>query len=163
MSKIRVLFVCLGNICRSPAAEGAFRKIVTEKKLIDQFYIDSAGTAGYHDGELAHPITRKVAKEYSIDLTHFSRKFIVNDFEKFDYIFAMDSFNYADIISMAKSPKDKEKVFLFRKFDPSVIGEPDVPDPYSGGIDGFKNVQEICLRTSEELLNWILSNLKKLN
>lgn len=156
--QIHVLFVCLGNICRSPAAEGAFRNAVEKRNLDMYFRIDSAGTAGYHIGELAHEITRQVAKDRGIYLTHKSRKFETGDFEEFDYILAMDSSNYQNILRLAGSDLNRKKVMKFRKFDPVVkSGEPDVPDPYYGGISEFEHVQDIAERTSEKLLDWIIS------
>ena len=156
--KIKVLFVCMGNICRSPAAEGAFKNLVQKKGLEDLFEIDSAGTADYHVGELAHDTTRLVARERGIILTHHCRQFEVSDFRKFDYILAMDNSNYRNIISLAKDESQKQKVMKFRKFDSSVRGEPDVPDPYYGSVAGFEHVQDIVERSSLGFLDWILQN-----
>lgn len=153
--KVRVLFVCLGNICRSPAAEGAFRHLVEANQLSEFFEIDSAGTANYHEGELPHPTTRLVAQEFGILLTHRSRQFTYSDFLKFDYILAMDSSNYRDILRLAKTEADRKKVFMFRKFDSNTFGDLDVPDPYYSVKDGFIEVQEIVTNASEGLLNWI--------
>ncbi|MCB1160776.1 MAG: low molecular weight phosphotyrosine protein phosphatase [Leptospiraceae bacterium] len=158
MEKKRVLFVCLGNICRSPAAEGAFTDLVQKSKLESKFIIDSAGTGEWHIGELSHPNTRKTAKKRGIELIHRARLFTRDDFDKFDYILAMDSSNLSNILAMARNEEDKKKVFKFRRFDPEVEGEPDVPDPYYGGLQGFSNVQEICERTSKGLLDWILKS-----
>ena len=157
MDKKKVLFVCLGNICRSPAAEGAFRKEVAKKNLLENFTIDSAGTAAYHIGELPHSMTRRVASEHGIQLTHRARQFSLPDFKNFDYILAMDQTNYDDIISLAKTEDDRKKVFLFRQFDPLVGQDRNVPDPYFiGSKEGFEEVHSIVSRTSERLLDWIL-------
>lgn len=156
--KVKVLFVCLGNICRSPAAEGAFTNLVQKKGFDELFVIDSAGTAGYHIGELPHETTRKVARERGIILSHFCRQFEYDDFINFDYILAMDNSNYQNIIAMARDESQKQKVMKFRKFDSSVRGEPDVPDPYYGGVAGFEHVQDIVERSSEGFLEWILQN-----
>jgi protein-tyrosine phosphatase len=157
MDKKKVLFVCLGNICRSPAAEGAFRKEVAKRNLSEQFIIDSAGTAAYHVGEFPHSMTRKVASEHGISLTHHARQFSITDFRNFDYILAMDQTNYSDIISLAQDIEDRKKVFLFREFDPLAGKERDVPDPYfSGKKEGFEEVHSIVSRTSERLLDWML-------
>ena len=150
--------MCLGNICRSPAAEGAFKNLVQKKGLEDLFEIDSAGTADYHVGELPHDTTRLVARERGIILTHHCRQFEVSDFRKFDYILAMDNSNYRNVISLAKDESQKQKVLKFRKFDSSVRGEPDVPDPYYGSVAGFEHVQDIVERSSLGFLDWILQN-----
>lgn len=157
-NKIKVLFVCLGNICRSPAAEGAFKHLVQKKGLEDLFEIDSAGTADYHVGELPHETTRQVARERGIILTHHCRQFEKTDFMRFDYILAMDNSNFRNIASMAVDESQKKKVFKFRKFDSTVNGEPDVPDPYYGGVAGFEHVQDIVERSSQGFLEWILQN-----
>ncbi|MCC6275146.1 MAG: low molecular weight phosphotyrosine protein phosphatase [Leptospiraceae bacterium] len=154
--KKKVLFVCLGNICRSPAAEGAFRHIVKSKKLDHLFEIDSCGTAGYHIGELPHSTTRQVALKRGIRLEHRCRKFETADFEKFDFIMVMDDSNHKDVLSKATNASHMNKVMKFRKFDKFVNGSPDVPDPYYGGLDGFEEVQDIVIRSSEGLLEWIL-------
>lgn len=155
IQKIGVLFVCLGNICRSPAAEGAFRYLVEQNDLEGFFHIDSCGTAGYHVGELPHEITRKVAMERGIYLKHACRQFVVHDFDKFNYILTMDQSNYNNILSMARDENDSKKVSMFRKFDHTVSGQPDVPDPYYGGIGGFEHVQDIVMRCSSGLLAYL--------
>ena len=148
MKKISVLFVCLGNICRSPAAEGSFTSLVSQLGHLDKFHIDSSGTGDYHIGELPHATTRKVALENGIELIHRARQFHPDDFETFDFILTMDDNNHRDVLAMAKKPEHKQKVFKFRHFDPEHDGAPDVPDPYFGGLDGFKNVQKIVERTA---------------
>ncbi|MEM7179655.1 MAG: low molecular weight protein-tyrosine-phosphatase [Spirochaetota bacterium] len=160
MQKIRVLFVCLGNICRSPAAEGTFQQVVDDAGLTNRFEIDSCGTGAYHIGEQPHPTTIQVARQNGIKLDHLkARQFTQQDFRNFDYIFAMDASNLANIIRLAQSEEEKQKIYKFRKFDPDVQGEPDVPDPYFGGAEGFQNVQAIMLRTSQGLLQWMQNKL----
>ena len=153
--KIKILFVCLGNICRSPAAEGAFIKAINDAGLSRHFFIDSSGTGNYHIGNLPHATTRSVAKQRGIELNHLARQFSVSDFKDFDYIMAMDSSNYHDILMHARSDDDRSRVFLFREFDPEVEGSPDVPDPYFGGKDGFLTVQQIAERTATGLLEFL--------
>jgi len=152
--KIRVLFVCLGNICRSPAAEGALKNLVAQKNLQHLFHIDSCGTAAYHIGELPNANTRKIAKGKGITLDHRARQFEKADFDNFDYILAMDQSNYNDVLALATSQEHKQKVFKFRHFDQQHQNM-DVPDPYFGGLDGFVEVQEIVERTSQGFLQHI--------
>ena len=157
---IRVLFVCHGNICRSPAAEGTFRHLVNKKGLSDHFIIDSAGTASYHIGESPHSTTTNVALKRGINLVHSARQFKKIDFEEFDYILTMDQINHEDILRQSSGPI-KAEVMKFRTFDPVVktkMTPPDVPDPFYGGKDGFEGVQDIMDRTAEGLLNWIIGN-----
>ncbi len=157
--KIRVLFVCMGNICRSPAAQGTFEHAVITHGLSEYFYIDSAGTHAYHTGESPNVNARQVAKSYDIELNHKARQFTGIDYINFDYIFPMDHDNQKGVLNLARHNSDRQKVFKFRTFDPdkeSPGDDPDVPDPYYGGIDGFQNVQEILNRTSDELLLWLL-------
>lgn len=154
-SEISILFVCHGNICRSPAAEGTFIHLLKKKNLENHFRADSAGVASYHIGELPHQTTRKVALEYGIQLVHRARQFRRSDFDEFDLILAMDRSNLSDMLRSLPQGRDSSHVKLFRTYDPSSKkGEntPDVPDPYYGGIDGFFEVQEIMLRTCEALL-----------
>lgn len=158
--RIGVLFVCLGNICRSPAAEGAFRKLLELNELEEFFDVDSCGTANYHQGELPHPTTRSVASSRGIELNHRCRQFIQRDFERFDYIAVMDANNYANIVRLAEREEFKAKIFKFRKFDPHTPGEPDVPDPYSQPLSTFEYVQDVVERCSESLLSHILEKYK---
>ena len=153
-----ILFVCHGNICRSPAAEGAFRNLIKDRGYSGRFYVDSAGTSAYHIGEIPHPDTRKAASEAGIKLDHRARQFTAFDLERFDFILAMDRHNYEDVLAATSNEEERSRIFLYRKFDPEVEGSriPDVPDPYYGGFQGFRDVQKIVARTSESLLDWIL-------
>ncbi|MCB1308876.1 MAG: low molecular weight phosphotyrosine protein phosphatase [Leptospiraceae bacterium] len=155
---IGVLFVCLGNICRSPAAEGTFRHLVSAAGLEKYFHIDSCGTSAYHIGEPANANSRRVAKKRGFDLHSRARQFHRADFQKFDYILAMDRSNYADLMRLAESGPDKERVHMYRKFDPEVHTEDSVPDPYYGGPEGFEEVQDIVLRTGENFLTYLREN-----
>lgn len=132
----KILMVCLGNICRSPLAEG----ILQSKLPKDKFIIDSAGTGGWHAGELPDKRSIAIAKKHNIDITNQrARQFKVTDFDTFDYIYAMDNSNYKDILNLAPNDKAKSKVkiILNELFPEENI---DVPDPYYGGADGFENV-----------------------
>lgn len=150
----RILFVCHGNICRSPAAEGAFAHLLRERGLTGEFVIDSAGTSGYHAGEQPHPDTRRAARARGIELQHRSRAVRPEDFKSFDLLLAMDHENYENLLRMAPDPAHRQRVVLFRRFDPQAEGDtiPGVPDPYYGGFAGFENVQRIVERTAAGLL-----------
>lgn len=133
---MRILMVCLGNICRSPLAEGILRS----KILTDAISVDSAGTSGLHEGELPDPRSIAVAKSNGIDITdQRSRKFKVADFDNFDLIYAMDQSNYHNILNIARNSDDESKVKMI--LNESNPGENlNVPDPYYGGDKGFDNV-----------------------
>ena len=132
----KVLMVCLGNICRSPLAEG----ILKSKVYLHKTFIDSAGTGAYHVGEKPDPRSISIANIHGIDITNQkARQFSVKDFEKFDLIYVMDQSNYENVIALARNEDDKSKVKMILN---EVFPEEDldVPDPYTGGDFGFKNV-----------------------
>lgn len=156
MTKVKVLFVCLGNICRSPLAEGIFRKKVEDKGVGDRFEIDSCGTSNFHIGELPDPRTRANAIRNGIELNHRGRQFSKMDFEDFDYILAMDESNLKNINRLAP-PSVKSKVMKMRHFD-DLYCNADVPDPYYGGEKGFQQVFEILDRSAERLLQQIITD-----
>lgn len=137
--KTNVLMVCLGNICRSPLAEGILKSKTDPKKI----YVDSAGTGDYHIDDLPDPRSIAIAKKHKLDITsQRGRQFSVQDFDRFHHIYVMDTFNYADVIALARDEDDKKKVKLI--LDEIFPGENvDVPDPYQGLADGFKNVFEM--------------------
>jgi len=146
----RVLFVCLGNICRSPAAEGVFRHLVAAAGLADEFAIDSAGTGAWHSGEPADHRMRKAASTRGITLSSIARQVTSSDFDNFDWILAMDASNLQDLRRLSRA-SPRARVRLFRDFDPDAPGT-DVPDPYYGGPEGFADVIDIVTRTSAALL-----------
>jgi protein-tyrosine phosphatase len=131
----KILMVCLGNICRSPLAEGIMRS-----KLSNDFIVDSAGTGGWHAGELPDKRSIATAKNKGLDITHQrARQFKISDFESFDYIYVMDNSNYKDVVALAPNEEAKSKVMLIlNEIFPNE--NVDVPDPYYGGQDGFENV-----------------------
>lgn len=153
MAKISVLFVCLGNICRSPLAEGIFRDKVKKAGLEDEFLIDSSGTAAFHIGEHPDPRSRANAVENGIYLKHQARQFVTSDFEQFDYILPMDDSNYSNVKKLEPGSSTAQ-VSLMREFDAQGNGQ-DVPDPYYGGKRGFQGVFEILDRSTEALLQSI--------
>ncbi len=154
MSKVKVLFVCLGNICRSPLAEGIFRQRVEERGLSGLLEVDSCGTAAYHIGK--HPDGRSMAnaEQNGVVYDHFARQFEVKDFYEFDFILPMDDSNYEDVISL-KPADAKAQVFKMRYFD-GIDKNADVPDPYYGGEQGFQEVFDILDRSVTNLIDSIL-------
>ena len=137
--KIRVLFVCMGNICRSPTAEGVFRTLIDQRGLTHMLEIDSAGTHAYHVGERPDPRACQVAEARGVDLRRIrARKVKESDFPYFDYILAMDSDNHSNLLSLS-GEEYSHKVSSFMTFS-SEYSESDVPDPYYGGTNGFERV-----------------------
>ena len=148
---MKILFVCMGNICRSPAAEAIFQKMLDKENLNDKFSCDSAGVAAYHVGEGADGSMIVHAAKRNYDLTSISRQFLVKDFQDFDLILTMDDRNYTDVTDLAGSPEDLGKVHKMVSYC-KVHDVPVVPDPYHGGYDGFEHVMDILEDSCTELL-----------
>ena len=146
--------VCLGNICRSPLAQG----ILESKVNPDEIYVDSAGTAGYHVGNRPDTRSIKVAQKNGLDISHQTcRRFTVNDFNKFDFIYAMDFSNYQNILDLARTDADRNKVqMILNEIYPN--SNRSVPDPYYGGGSGFDDVYEM-LEAACEVISGKLQNL----
>lgn len=138
----RILFVCMGNICRSPTAEGVMRALVRDAGLEDEIVIDSAGTGGWHAGDPPDRRATEAARRRGVVLEGAARQLTVEDFDAFDLLLAMDRENLAGIRAVAPSPQAAAKARLLREFDPGSAGAPDldVPDPYYGGPQGFETV-----------------------
>lgn len=147
----KICFVCLGNICRSPTAEGVFQHLVKERGLEDYFEIDSAGTSAYHIGESADKRSQRTANSHGIKLDSRARRFKASDLDYFDLILAMDNQNLRNVQQMANKSQ-MNKIGQMRDFDPNA-GNGEVPDPYQGGREGFENVFQIVKRSCEQLLD----------
>lgn len=152
---VRVCFVCLGNICRSPTAEGAMRKLLELEGLTDHVEIDSAGTGAWHVGERPDPRARAAAKRRGISIEGRARRVTVEDFELFDYVIAMDRSNRENLLVLAPDESAKSKVELFRNYDTRSPRNADVPDPYYGGGGGFESVLDICEAACSGLLQYL--------
>ena len=152
---ISVLFVCLGNICRSPLAEAVFRQVATEEGIESRFRIDSAGTSGYHVGEPPDSRTAATAARRGVEVTGSSRQITGRDVESFDYLVAMDADNLREVerlVERAGVGDDGPAVHLFREFDPEADGDLEVPDPYYGGPSGFDDVHDLVERSARGFL-----------
>ncbi len=155
---MRICFVCLGNICRSPTAEGVFRKLAAEAKLDGRLTIasiDSAGTGAWHVGELPDPRSRHAAAKRGYALTHRARMFTEADFDRFDLVLAMDRNNHDVLQRLGRRRSSAPDIRLLRSFDSSAPVGAEVPDPYSGGEDGFEEVLDICERACAGLLQHV--------
>jgi protein-tyrosine phosphatase len=152
---MRILFVCMGNICRSPTAEGVMRHIVREEGLEDAIEIDSAGTGGWHAGSPPDSRATATARRRGIVLEGAARQLSPDDFDAFDLILAMDADNARDLLALAPSEEAAAKVRLLREFDPASDGSGglDVPDPYYGGADGFEEVLDMVDAATRGLLD----------
>jgi protein-tyrosine phosphatase len=139
----RILFVCLGNICRSPAAEAMLRCVAEREGISDRVFIDSAGTYGGHSGERSDPRMRRAAAARGIEMTHRARQVREEDFGKFDMVIAMDDNNYENLFRLAPDRAAQQKIYRFREF---LRNHPDwsyIPDPYYEGHEGFELVLDL--------------------
>ncbi len=154
---MKILMVCLGNICRSPMAEGIMRKKLESHGLDHQ--VDSCGTANYHVGEHPDPRAIAKAKKYGIDISSLiGRQLKADDFDKFDLIYAMDASNYTNIMRVVRSLNDKKKVkLILEELDSKQ--KKDVPDPYYGGDEGFEKMYELLDKACEEICTKLKYNL----
>ncbi|TNE54112.1 MAG: low molecular weight phosphotyrosine protein phosphatase [Bacteroidetes bacterium] len=145
---MKILFVCLGNICRSPLADGILRKKVTESGLDAE--VDSAGTAGYHIGEAPDPRMIQTAKNRGTDISFLrARQFSQGDFDAFDRIYVMDHSNYGNVVRLARNQADEQKVSLVLE----LLGtDSEVPDPYYGGQSGFDHVYDLLDEATDKIM-----------
>ncbi|MFY9487415.1 MAG: low molecular weight protein-tyrosine-phosphatase [Solirubrobacterales bacterium] len=152
----KLLFVCLGNICRSPAAEGVMRHLVEEAGLADQFELDSAGTGSWHIGDSPDARSTAAAAARGITIEGKARGVTGADFDHYDLILAMDGYNFRDLQAIAPSDQAEAKVRMLREFDPlSTSDDYDVPDPYYGGPQGFDHVIDLVEAACNGLLDEI--------
>mgnify|MGYP006266874335 CR=1 FL=1 len=160
MDVYRILFVCLGNICRSPLAEGIFLDLIRRRGQHHFFEVDSAGTGDWHVGERPDPRSLEVARKHAIELPSRARQIQPEDFQHYDLIVAMDHSNLHALSAMAP-PEHRARLILMRDYDPQ-REDGAVPDPYFGGTDGFDLVYNMLVRSLESLLDHIDPTQKEL-
>jgi protein-tyrosine phosphatase len=158
---IRICFVCLGNICRSPTAEGTMRHIVESAALTRSFFIDSAGTSAHHVGERADPRARDAAERRGIVLESRARRFEGADFERFDFVLAMDADNLSALRQLPEAKDYTGHIGLLRAFDHASPTGAEVPDPYYGGEGGFDEVLDLCEAACRGLLEHVQQRLSR--
>jgi len=151
MKKIKILFVCLGNICRSPLAEAVFKHKIKAKGIADRFEVDSCGTANYHIGDTPDPRTIANARKNGVSINHLGRQLSERDLEYYDHIFAMDNSNLRNIQALPDASKYSDKIRLMRDYDTIGTGS-EVPDPYYGHERDFQEVFDILDRSTEALI-----------
>jgi protein-tyrosine phosphatase len=149
-----ILFVCLGNICRSPTAEGVFKHLLAQEDIPVSVVVDSAGTSDYHVGRAPDPRSRRAALRRGIDLSALrARQVETRDFERFDLLVAMDLSNLHDLEAL-RPAGSRAQLRRFMEFAPE-LGRLDVPDPYGGGEDGFEDVLDLTTAASRGLIGWL--------
>jgi protein-tyrosine phosphatase len=150
---VRICFVCLGNICRSPTAEAVMRHLVKGEGLEARIAVDSAGTGDWHVGQPRDRRSQAVGKARGIPLAGVGQQFTPSDFDRYQHVIAMDRSNRDELLRLARSDRDREKVRLLRSFDPTAAPDAEVPDPYYGGPHGFEEVFDICARACQGLID----------
>ncbi len=160
-NKPKILFVCLGNICRSPAAQGVFESLLKERGLEKDFEVDSAGIGNWHAGQLPDPRMRAHAIRRGLQLTHHARQVKPYDFDDFDLIVAMDNSNVADLMEIAPSPEAQRKIVRMADFLRHHSHYRSIPDPYYEGAEGFELVLDLLQDGCESLLDELSQNPRK--
>lgn len=156
LKKYSILFICLGNICRSPAAQAVMQRLVDERGLTDRFFIDSAGIGGWHIGDLPDKRMRVHARPRGYELTHRARRVQYSDFEDFDLIVGMDATNVDDLHARAATIEQKDKVVMMGDYIRQYPNYDHVPDPYYEGSEGFELVLDLLEDACRNLLDSIL-------
>lgn len=156
---MRLLFVCLGNICRSPTGEGIMRHLVAEAGLADRVQIDSAGTGGWHVGAAPDARATRAAAARGIALEGAARQVRPADFRHFDLLLCADAANQRDLLAVAPDAEARGRVRLLRSFDPASPDDAEVPDPYTGGPDGFEEVLDLVEAACRGLLEHVRAQL----
>ena len=150
---MKILFVCMGNICRSPTAEGVMRRLLDEAGMADRVEVESAGTGGWHLGDPPDERATLAARRRGVTLAGAARQVRARDFCDFDLLIAMDRSNLRELLAAAPDEEAAEKVRLLREFDPASTGDLDVPDPYYGGGRGFDTVLDMVEAACRGLLD----------
>lgn len=150
---VRLVTVCLGNICRSPMAKSVLRSKVRDAGLEGRIEVDSAGTSGWHVGGPADPRAAQTLSRHGYDPTHTARRFTGHDLVDFDLVLVADHANLHDVTDLARTPDEVARVALLRSFDPSAPAEAEIPDPYHGGERGFEEVLGMIERACDGLLD----------
>ncbi len=150
---MKILFVCMGNICRSPTAEGVMRRLLEDERLADRVEIESAGTGDWHVGQPPDERATVAAGRRGITLSGAAQQVRPADFRRFDLLIAMDRANLRELLAIAPDEEAAEKVRLLREFDPAASGDLDVPDPYYGGDRGFETVLDMVEAACRGLLD----------
>jgi protein-tyrosine phosphatase len=158
---VKVCFVCLGNICRSPLAQGVFESLVKSEGLQDRIIISSAGVGNWHVGNPPDPRMQQTANSHGIHLSSHARQFQATDFKLMDLVLAMDCSNLNALKQIRPATELNDKLFLFRSFDPDSKDDLEVPDPYYGGGKGFEIVYQIVERTCPKILEHLKTKLAK--
>ena len=159
MKKVRVLFVCLGNICRSPLGAAILKKKIHDEGMQAWVEVDSCGTSDYHIGAGADPRTIASADKHGVPIDHCARQLTREDLEVFDFVLAMDKSNYHNILKLAPGKDVRHKIRLMREFDPGSRGT-EVPDPYHGGEREFQEVYEILDRCTTGFVQHLKSSAR---
>lgn len=160
MKKIKILFVCLGNICRSPLAEAIFKHKIMEKGLESLITVHSCGTANYHVGDRPDPRTIKNALKNGVAIDHLGRQLSGDDLETYDFIIAMDKSNHANILKLENAKDHSHKIKLMRSFDLNPAGD-EVPDPYYGDETGFQHVFDILSHSTDSFIFFLEKEIFK--
>ena len=156
---LSVCFVCLGNICRSPTAEGVMKRLVRDAGLSDRIHVSSAGTGSWHLDEPADARARATAHARGVTLDGRAQQFAIGDFARFDYILSMDARVLSALRTLARTSDEWARVHNFRSFDPASPHGAEVPDPYYGGPDGFEHVFDVCEAACRGLLEQLRKDL----